>query len=730
MQDKKQELNVHDFIIEKFNAQISHGSNKSIKDTEKANLLFAIVLDFIKAKKWEYFPDGNKVCEINLLQQSCSSPLQANCFDLSETFVELCKSIGINDVDTYVYLHQPIQLGKKIPGSNDLYACFDKTQKHIDNQGIFDKHCVAMIGGRFYDLVFSCSYDSVNDPFEKDAFFDLVALMETKNEKTIISKLKDISKSDLEKTFEGKTLLFRAANLGLYEVVSYLLDKGADANIRSKDEFSQVPLDLISNTKSPLFNLLYKHTQKPSANDILFQGVLMGSLEEIKDALAKGLPVDYQDSSGWTLLHWAASNNREDIVKYLLELGADANKKTFEEISQVPLAFVQNNNSNLFKLLYEHTNKSLANLYKNTNVGNISNASSKCSFSDMESYISQGNEAEAIRKLKYLDKSCFSKTSQGQTLLYQALAAGFCDLATLLMRQSKTINLNYKGPSGWTLLHWAAHYNFKDISATLLKMGADPTLKTKDDYQQLPLDFVQDTKSDLFNLLYESTRSADQLLAETTLFAKISSSLSDCSLDLVKDALKKGLSVNYKDSAGWTLLHWAALNKREDIVSYLLEIGASSNTQSIEEIPHIPLDFVEDTNSKLFELLYRHTDKSQVNINIQNKLLESAMVMVQQGDLEALSNNFEKLDLNMQDNRGWTLLHQAVICKKESIVVWLKKNEADATIKNNNGKTASELLVASPSKESVSSTFSSRFFVSNQENKNEQGDSPTYKRTI
>jgi ankyrin repeat protein len=532
--------------------------------------------------------------------------------------------------------------------------------------------------------------------------------------------LKDINNSDLEKTFQGRTLLFSAATFGLYEVVSYLLDRGADANIRSKDKFSQAPLELISNTKSPLFNLLYKHTKKPSANDILFQKVLMGSLEDIKDAVAKGLPVDYQDSSGWTLLHWAASNNSEDIVRYLLELGANANKKTSDETSEIPLAFVQNTNSKLFKLLYKHTNKSLANVYRNTETDNIGDASPKCSFSDMELYINEGNEAEAIRKLKYLDKSCFTKTSQGQTLLYQALASGFGDLAALLMEQSSTINLNYQNSSGWTLLHWAAHYNFKDITATLLTMGTDPTLKTKDEYQQVPLDFVQDTKSDLFNLLYESTRSVDQSLADATLFAKISSSLSDYSLDFVKDALKKGLPVNYQDSVGWTLLHWAALNKREDIVSYLLEIGASSNTPSTEEIPQIPLDNVENTNSNLFELLYRHTDKSLININIQNKLLESAMVMVQQGDLEALSDNFEKLDLNMQDNRGWTLLHQAVICKKENIVAWLNENGADASIKTHNGKTASKLIVASPSKEPVSSTFSPRFDASK-----EQGDSPS-----
>ena len=40
-----------------------------------------------------------------------------------------------------------------------------------------------------------------------------------------------------------------------------------------------------------------------------------------------GMPVDIDDGDGWTALRWAAYNNRTDVVRYLLNNGADVNKQ-------------------------------------------------------------------------------------------------------------------------------------------------------------------------------------------------------------------------------------------------------------------------------------------------------------------------------------------------------------------------------------------------------------------
>ncbi len=44
-----------------------------------------------------------------------------------------------------------------------------------------------------------------------------------------------------------------------------------------------------------------------------------GSVEEVVSLLARGAPVNWRDSIGWTALHTACSNDRVDVVKVLAQ---------------------------------------------------------------------------------------------------------------------------------------------------------------------------------------------------------------------------------------------------------------------------------------------------------------------------------------------------------------------------------------------------------------------------
>ena len=54
----------------------------------------------------------------------------------------------------------------------------------------------------------------------------------------------------------------------------------------------------------------------------------LGELEEVEKSLANGVDVNQQDDEGYSALHAAAENGYLEIVKLLVESGADIQHKT------------------------------------------------------------------------------------------------------------------------------------------------------------------------------------------------------------------------------------------------------------------------------------------------------------------------------------------------------------------------------------------------------------------
>lgn len=56
----------------------------------------------------------------------------------------------------------------------------------------------------------------------------------------------------------------------------------------------------------------------------LLQAVQFGNLKRVKSGLKQGLNPNYSDDEGgYTLLHWAAQEGHVDIIKLLVQQGAD-----------------------------------------------------------------------------------------------------------------------------------------------------------------------------------------------------------------------------------------------------------------------------------------------------------------------------------------------------------------------------------------------------------------------
>ncbi len=98
--------------------------------------------------------------------------------------------------------------------------------------------------------------------------------------------------------YDGNTLLFSAAQNGNLDIITILIDKGADAN-------NTIYYALKNNYLDAAFNII----QRLNFN------------------------INEPDKFGRTLLFTAAQNNNLDVAAKLIGLGADINKTTFMVIA-------------------------------------------------------------------------------------------------------------------------------------------------------------------------------------------------------------------------------------------------------------------------------------------------------------------------------------------------------------------------------------------------------------
>jgi ankyrin repeat protein len=81
----------------------------------------------------------------------------------------------------------------------------------------------------------------------------------------------------------------------------------------------------------------------PFDDDALHAAAQNGDLERLRDLLARGCDLNAFDDLGKTPLHYAAAADRPEVVRYLLERGANVNAHHAPSIGNTPLRDVAEN---------------------------------------------------------------------------------------------------------------------------------------------------------------------------------------------------------------------------------------------------------------------------------------------------------------------------------------------------------------------------------------------------
>lgn len=118
-----------------------------------------------------------------------------------------------------------------------------------------------------------------------------------------------------------------------------------------------------------------------------------------------------------------------------------------------------------------------------------------------------------------------------------------------------------KWKNGFTALHWAAKSNRPDICKYLLTRGANPDLL--DDSGKPPRHYTT------------SQSVVDLLCPPNTLLSMVDlSSLPASQVECLETVSKHGWS-KLKWGGGWTIMHWAFQEGRDDVIQYLKSVGVS-----------------------------------------------------------------------------------------------------------------------------------------------------------
>jgi len=152
-------------------------------------------------------------------------------------------------------------------------------------------------------------------------------------------------------------------------------------------------------------------------------------------------------------------------------------------------------------------------------------------------------------------------------------------------------------------------------------------------------------------LLLFASLTLDKTFAQTTQTKSLHQAAVSGDINRVKELLTKGADINLKNRQGWTPLHAAVWNQKQDIAKLLIEKGADVNVK--DRSNRTALQFAADTGQKeIVELLLaKKADVNTINARADNALTlakkkghkEIADLLVQHGatepDLEAPKRN-------------------------------------------------------------------------------------------
>ena len=162
------------------------------------------------------------------------------------------------------------------------------------------------------------------------------------------------------------------------------------------------------------------------------------------------------------------------------------------------------------------------------------------------------------------------------------------------------------------------------------------------------------------------------------------------SIPIISKFLLKGHNINLLDSQLRTPIYFSLFNETEELINFLIENGSDIN------IPIFNNEYILEIccKNKLFKIINLLIEK---NCNPFQKTLEGLplffyLITLNQNEIiDYFLNSKKKININFQDEDGWTALHFAVQYKNLNLCLKFISYGANINIKTNSGFTVTRL---------------------------------------
>ena len=389
---------------------------------------------------------------------------------------------------------------------------------------------------------------------------------------------------------KGRSPLHAAVRIDDITAVRSLLEIGADVNARDSKNVTVLQLAVVLGNED-IVQLLLEKGANPNGNFVsavtnsdtpLHDAVRFARTKIAKLLLDHGAEVDARAEDGGTALESAAALENEEIVRLLLEKGANpnGNPTSSVEICDTPLhVAVRTGNRTIVNMMLE-TGADIEALDKNGDTplniaismkdGNILRLLSQQG-GDIDTVLQAAISEEDEDKVRWLlihgEVDVNMKDEDfGYSALEVAVLSGNKAIVLLLLEKGADVDGN--------VLNVAISQGEETVVQLLLESGANPNVMTPDGNTVLQGAVSRGNKAAIHLLLHAgadvNARSASGV---TVLQAAVLSSTEV----IVRILLHAGADIHVRDANGATVLQLAVSRGKNAVIQLLLDAGADVN---------------------------------------------------------------------------------------------------------------------------------------------------------